>query len=106
VFTIPACLSGCNKNFATLTLRDALSLQGGNTLCGKAEILLRIATGAYLNSLSSCVNFPVQTGTLVTEVNAVLATCDGAQFVTESTKLDAFNNLGCPIDQQGICTNP
>lgn len=106
VFTIPPCLSGCSQNFANLTLRQALSLQGGNDLCGKAEILLRIATGAYLNSLSSCVQFPVSTGALVTEVNAILASCDGSQFTTESTKLDGFNNLGCPLNQQGQCSNP
>ena len=106
VFNIPPCLSGCSQNFANLTLRQALSLQGGNDLCGKAEILLRIATGSYLNSLSSCVQFPVSTGALVTEVNGILASCDGSQFTTESTKLDGFNNLGCPLNQQGRCSNP
>ena len=106
VFNIPPCLSGCSQNFANLTLRQALSLQGGNDLCGKAEILLRIATGSYLNSLSSCVQFPVSTGALVTEVNGILASCDGSQFTTESTKLDGFNNLGCPLNQQGQCSNP
>jgi hypothetical protein len=106
VFTIPPCLSGCSQNFANLTLRQALSLQGGNSLCEKAEILLRIATGAYLNSLSTCVQFPVSTGALVAEVNGILASCDASQFTTESTKLDGFNNLGCPLNQQGQCSNP
>lgn len=106
VFTIPPCLSSCSQNFANLTLRQALSLQGGNDLCGKAEILLRIATGSYLNSLSSCVQFPISTGALVAEVNGILASCDASQFTTESTKLDGFNNLGCPLDQQGQCSNP
>ena len=106
VFTIPACLSSCSQNFANLTLRQALSLQGGDSLCEKAETLLRIATGSYLNSVSTCVQFPVSTGALVAEVNGVLASCDASQFTTESTKLDGFNNLGCPLNQQGQCSNP
>jgi len=52
------------------------------------------------------VQFPVSTGALVTEVNGILASCDGSQFTTESTKLDGFNNLGCPLNQQGQCSNP
>jgi hypothetical protein len=106
VFTIPACLSGCPENYNTITLREALSLQGGKTLCQKAEILLRAAAAAYLNSLSTCVQYPISTGTLVTEVNAALASCDSAAIITEATRLDGFNNLGCPLNQQGDCSNP
>jgi hypothetical protein len=106
VFTIPACLSSCTQNFANLTLRQALSLQGGNTLCEKAETLLRIATGSFLNASSSCVQFNLNAAALVAEVNGVLASCDGSQFTTESTKLDGFNNQGCPLNQQGQCSNP
>ena len=106
VFTIPACLSGCSQNFANLTLRQALSLQGGNSLCEKAETLLRIATGSFLNASSSCVQFNLNAPALVAEVNGVLASCDASQFNTESSKLDEFNNLGCPLNQQGQCSNP
>jgi hypothetical protein len=106
VFTIPACLSGCPENYNTITLRQALSLQGGKTLCQKAEILLRAATSAYLNSLSTCVQYPISTGTLVTEVNAALASCDSGDIITEATRLDGFNNLSCPLNQQGQCSNP
>jgi hypothetical protein len=106
VFTIPPCLSSCSQDFANLTLRQALSLQGGNDLCGKAEILLRIATGSYLNASSSCVQFNLNAAALVAEVNGILASCDGDQFTTESTKLDGFNNQGCPLNQQGQCSNP
>jgi hypothetical protein len=106
VFTIPACLASCSQNFANLTLRQALALQGGNDLCGKAEILLRIATGSYLNAQSSCVQFDLNPPALVAEVNAILASCDGGQFTTESTKLDGLNNQGCPLNQQGQCSNP
>lgn len=106
VFTIPPCLSGCPENYNTITLREALSLQGGKTLCQKAEILLRAAAAAYLNSLSTCVQYPISTGTLVTEVNTALASCDSGAIITEATRLDGFNNLGCPLNQQGDCSNP
>jgi len=106
IFTIPPCLSGCTQNFANLTLRQALSLQGGNDLCGKAETLLRIATGSFLNASSSCVQFNLNAAALVAEVNGILASCDASQFITESTKLDEFNNQGCPLNQQGQCSNP
>lgn len=106
VFTIPPCLSSCSQDFANLTLRQALSLQGGNDLCGKAEILLRIATGSFLNASSSCVQFNLNAAALVAEVNGILASCDPSQFTTESTRLDEFNNQGCPLNQQGQCSNP
>jgi hypothetical protein len=106
VFTIPPCLAGCPENYNTITLREALSLQGGKTLCQKAEILLRAAAAAYLNSLSTCVQYPISTGTLVNEVNTALASCDSAAIITEATRLDGFNNLGCPLNQQGDCSNP
>jgi hypothetical protein len=106
VFTIPGCLSSCSQNFANLTLRQALSLQGGNDICGKAETLLRIATGSFLNASSSCVQFNLNAAALVAEVNGILASCDPSQFITESTKLDEFNNQGCPLNQQGQCSNP
>jgi hypothetical protein len=103
VFDIPACLQGCG--IADKTLLQALSFQGGNTTCGKAEILLRAAVSAYLNSLSTCVSYPLSTGALIAEVNAALASCDSATIIAEATRLDGFNNLSCPINQQGQCTN-
>lgn len=106
VFTIPGCLSSCSQDFANLTLRQALSLQGGNDLCGKAETLLRIATGSFLNASSSCVQFDLNAAAVVAEVNGILASCDASQFTTESTKLDGLNNQGCPLNQQGQCSNP
>ena len=105
VFTIPACLAGCPENYTTITLRQALSLQGDKTLCQKAEILYRAAAGAYLNSVSGCVQYPLQTGALVAEVNAAAASCDIRTIIDEATRLDGLNNAGCPIDQQGGCSN-
>jgi hypothetical protein len=105
VLTIPGCLAGCSENYTTITLRQALSLQGGKDLCQKAEILYRAAAGAYLDSVSSCVQYPLQTAALVAEVNAAAASCDIGTIIDEATRLDGFNNLGCPINQQGVCAN-
>jgi hypothetical protein len=108
VFTLPsspACLDGCPENYASLTLRAALSLQGGKTFCQKAEILLRAAAAAYLNASSGCVQYPLSAGAIVAEVNTALASCDIQTIIDEATKLDGFNNLGCRIDQQGVCAN-
>jgi hypothetical protein len=103
VFTIPSCLSGCG--FESLTLRQALSLGGGNDVCGKARNLLRIGTGSYLNAISSCVEFDKTADQVVAEVNAALASCTGGTITSKGSELDRLNNQGCPIDQQGRCTN-
>jgi hypothetical protein len=89
-----------------MTLVRALSLRGGNSLCKKAEILLRIGTGAYLNAQSNCVNYALTPAQVVARVNAALATCNGSAFTTEASRLDSFNNAGCPLDQHGVCSHP
>jgi hypothetical protein len=98
-------LASCPENFTTITFRDALSLQGGKNLCQKAEILYRAAAAAYLNAISGCVQYPLSAGSVVAEVDAAAASCDITTIINEATRLDAFNNLGCPIDQQGVCSN-
>jgi hypothetical protein len=74
-------------------LLQALSFQGGNTLCGGAEILLRAAAAAYLNSLR--VAYPLTSGQVIADVNAALASCDRPTIVAEAGVLDKNNNLGC-----------
>jgi len=51
------------------------------------------------------VQYPISAGALAAEVNAAAASCDSATIIAEATQLDAFNNAGCPLDQQGACTN-
>jgi hypothetical protein len=102
VFDIPACVSSSFKN---LTLRQALSLKGGSGLNGAAEILLRIGTGAYLNALSDCVEYPQTAAEVVADVNEALASCDREDILDLAATLDAQNNAGCPINQQGQCSN-
>jgi hypothetical protein len=117
VFTIPTCLQSCPENYLTITFRDALSLQGGKTLCQKAEILYRAAAAAYLNAVNGCVLYPLSAGQIVAEVNQATSDACAADasgdtagaltiIINEATRLDGFNNLGCPISQQdGTCQN-
>jgi len=87
-------------------LRQALSFGGGSGVCGKARNLLRIGTGAYLNAISSCVEFPNTATDVVNEVNAALASCNQTTITNKGSELDRLNNLGCPLNQHGVCSNP
>jgi hypothetical protein len=98
-------LGSCGAKYAGLSLRSALSLKGGSSLDGAVQILLRIGTGAYLNSVSDCVNYGQTEQQVVDAVNAALATCTREALLSLGSTLDALNNAGCPIDQQGACTN-
>ena len=105
-FVIPGCLSSCANFSGNTTLAAALSLQGGNDACGKAETLIRAAVAAFLNASSTCVSFDLNPTSVVAETNTALASCDGATIIAEATRLDGLNNLGCPINQNGVCQNP
>jgi hypothetical protein len=78
------------------TLLAALSFQGGPTVQDAKNILMRAAAAAYLNSFA--VNYPLSTAALVAEVNAALATGDRTTILNEASKLDGYNNLGCPLN--------
>jgi hypothetical protein len=105
-FTIPGCLSGCTvngKSFGNNKLKQALSFQGGDDKCGKAEILLRAAVAALLNSSSDCVSYGHTQAEVIEMVNAALASCNGGQIVSVAAHLDELNNSGCPMNQRGVC---
>jgi len=94
VFTVPA-------KFATLggrTLLQALSFQGGSTLNGAAQILLRAAVASLLNSTHSEVDsFPLSTAEVISQVNAALATKDRGTILALASTLDGYNNAGCDL---------
>lgn len=96
-FTFPAELS----QFADLTFLDALNLQGGSDLSGKTEILLRAAVAAVLNMAHGEVDYPYRPysrpGNVQAIVNNALASLDEGKIVNIAAKLDAANNLGCPL---------
>ncbi len=79
-----------------VTLLQALSFQGGSSTKEAAQILLRAAVAALLNSTS--VDYPLTTAQVIAEVNAALASGDRSTILAEATRLDTFNNLGCPLN--------
>ncbi len=94
VFTVP---SGYASFLGSSTLAQALAFQGGNTLDGAAQILLRAAVSAVLNAAHPGIGYPLTVGEIVTQVNAALASKDRGTILTLATTLDNDNNLGCPI---------
>jgi hypothetical protein len=89
-----------NAAYASLgskTLLQGLSLQGGSTLSGGAEILFRAAIAALLNASNPNVAYPLTTAQIIADVNAALATGNRAALIALATTLDGYNNLGCPI---------
>jgi hypothetical protein len=75
------------------TLLAALQFQGGSTLEGAAEILLRAAVAAVLNAAK----FGGSPSTIISEVNSALASGDRDTILGLASTLDAANNLGCPL---------
>ena len=94
-----------------LTMLQALNLKGGSTLDGKRQILARAATAAWLNASydeGSHMQFPWRRWTstnfngvfrpaLVPTVVSTLSGSDGAAMVDLAARIDADNNLGCPL---------
>ena len=81
-----------------VTLRQALSFNGGSTNTAAARILLRAAVSALLNSASPDVDYPLTTNQVIAQVNAALATKDRSTMLALAAQLDAYNNLGCPLN--------
>ncbi|HWN43888.1 MAG TPA: hypothetical protein VNW71_16810 [Thermoanaerobaculia bacterium] len=79
-------------------LHQALSFHGGSDLTGAAGILLRAATAALLNSAHSGVDYPWVTGTVISNVNAALASKNRDTILALASDLDQDNNLGCPLN--------
>jgi hypothetical protein len=93
VFKVPA-----SKSFSCIksgdTLLTALDYQGGNTVCGAAEILLRAATAALLNEQFFGTAYPPYNSTseLIAAVNTALASGNRATMINLATTLDNWNN--------------
>jgi len=97
--TVSSVFTGVDPSLASSTLLQALSFQGGSTLAGAEEILLRAAVAALLNACpGSGVNYPLTDAQIVTLVNDAIASGDRATILGVASALDGFNNLGCPIN--------
>ena len=88
-------------NIAGLTVLDALSLQGGDSLAEKEEILLRTGAGAILSSASVNVDYPLTLAQVIVELNIALASDVISVINVQAGSFDTNNNLFCPLDQQG-----
>ena len=80
------------------TLLQALNFQGGSTLKGAAEILLRAAVSAVLNAADPSVNYPLTVAQIQSAVNSALDSLNRSTILALATTLDADNNLGCPLN--------
>lgn len=91
-----------DSKYRTVTLRDALSLRGGPGVDGATQILLRAASAGILNAAHEGLGYPYRRFTgefsLMTQVNAALASGDRARMLKLATTLDDANNLGCPLN--------
>lgn len=86
------------KALSNYTLRQALNFQGGETLTGAAEILLRAAVAAQLNARHPDVGAPLAAAAMIDAVNAALASGDRNTILSLATTLDNNNNAGCPLN--------
>jgi len=75
----------------------ALSLQGGDTLEGAEEILLRATVAGLLNS-KKLNHYPLTTSQIISSVNAAIASHNRATIISLATTIDNDNNSGCPLN--------
>lgn len=98
VFTVSSALS-------STTFAQALSLNGGKGVAGAERTLVRAAVAAYLNAAHEGLGYPWRRYAggldgrppLVETVNAALASGDRQTMLDLAARLDADNNLGCPL---------
>ena len=84
---------------------EALSLQGGSTTQGAAEILLRAAVAALLNSVHPDVDYALTTADAIRDVNEVPASNNRGLILEISALLDDENNRGCTLRQHAQATD-
>ncbi len=86
----------CGCDFSDVTLLQALRLPSGSTICDAEGKLLQMGVAALLNA-GSGIGYPLTAAQITAEVNAAIATCDRTTILDEAGRLDAFDNLGCPL---------
>ena len=79
------------------TLLTALSYQGGSTLEEAAQILLRHAVAALLNSAHPDVDFEFTTAEVITMVDDALASGSRTTILEVKDDLAAANESGCDL---------
>ena len=77
------------------TLLQALGFGGGSSIVNAAQILLRSAVSAVLNSAQ--LNYPLTTSQIISQVNAALATNNRGTILSLASTLDGYNNAPCTL---------
>jgi hypothetical protein len=89
-----------------LTFEEALQGGGGPGVRGAEKILARAATAAYLNAAHEGLGYPWRRNAeglggrppLVPTVRAAINSADRDTMLDLAARLDADNNLGCPLN--------
>lgn len=97
--------AGTSGALAGVTFEEALQGGGGAGVAGAERILARAATAAYLNAAHEDIGYPWRRfapgadgrEALVATVRAALSSGDRATMLALAQRLDADNNLGCPL---------
>jgi hypothetical protein len=83
--------------YGDVTLKNGLSLKGGNTIDGAKEILLRAAIAGLLDEAKFGDQYPYEsTAALIEDVNAALGSRDRQTIINLASTLDGYNNQYCP----------
>jgi len=102
VFNVSPFLSGgkldLNGDGKDDTLLDALNYTGGSGNTGAARNLLRQAVAALLNAASAQVDYPLSVSSVISQVNAALASGNRNTMITLADRLDKLNNAGCRLN--------
>jgi hypothetical protein len=80
------------------SLIEALSFDGGSESTDAAQILLRSAVSALLNSSSPDVDYQLTSAQVIDQVNSALASNSRSTILALATQLDQYNNQGCPLN--------
>ncbi len=82
---------------ASASLVQALAFQGGPGAEGAAQILLRAAVSALLNS-AALSGYPFSTSSVISMTNSALSSGDRSTMLSLASDFDTANNLGCPFN--------
>lgn len=90
--------SSAYPDVASASLLEALKFRGGGGVEGGARILLRAAVASLLNAAHPGVDFPRTPASIISSVNAALASGDRETMLSLASSLDFDNKAGCPLN--------
>lgn len=96
--TVSSVFTSAPSSLGSATLLQALSFRGGSTLDEARQILLRAAVAALLNASHPDVSYELTEAQVISQVNAALASTDRSTILALASRLDGYNNAGCPLN--------